>query len=426
MNTSHSPNINTVEPLRMPSEVAAAQAPRPSNKGSDKSFDSVYQDESTSLGAESSNKSPIINELDQSPANEKPGPNSQEGEVLEAGGQMPTLTHGMQEHIIGDDAEASPLLPVVESANDDRNFETEALHGIGIAFPAAVAQAKVGEMLPPSGKELPLESELSEQELLLGRSEDELGRQSLSTREDSRIRSSEHDEGIRAIDRLKLLGHNVLRVEPSSGETNLEFNLGKATADLQTDFLSLMPARPQNESAAMVSVGNVSTSTIAVTSAADAGVLQKLTAIAESTANTDVSAGARANSLDLSTALGDKVHWMRNAKIPTAELHLHPAELGSIEIKIVTEDQQTRVSFVASSASARDIIEESMPKLRDLLADSGLELDQSDTSHRERGDDSSQEDQRALTDSKSIDGEVSREIPVDQFPSQNGRIDHYV
>ncbi len=66
--------------------------------------------------------------------------------------------------------------------------------------------------------------------------------------------------------------------------------------------------------------------------------------------------------------------------IQEATLQLHPAELGRLQVSISTDGDQARVVFVADNAAARDAIEQSMPRLRELLAQSGLQLAHSDVS----------------------------------------------
>lgn len=63
-----------------------------------------------------------------------------------------------------------------------------------------------------------------------------------------------------------------------------------------------------------------------------------------------------------------------------ATLQLHPAELGRLQVSISTEGDQARVMFVADNAAAREAIEQSLPRLRELLAQSGLQLAHSDVS----------------------------------------------
>ncbi len=67
-----------------------------------------------------------------------------------------------------------------------------------------------------------------------------------------------------------------------------------------------------------------------------------------------------------------------------ANVQLHPAELGRLQLTISTDGDQARIVIVAETAAARDMIEQSMPRLRDMLEQSGLQLAQGDVSQRQR------------------------------------------
>ena len=73
-------------------------------------------------------------------------------------------------------------------------------------------------------------------------------------------------------------------------------------------------------------------------------------------------------------AVGQKIVWMVNDHTQVAELHLNPPELGPITVTLTITDDKTSAAFVSAHASARDAIETAMPKLRDMLADSGITL----------------------------------------------------
>lgn len=66
-----------------------------------------------------------------------------------------------------------------------------------------------------------------------------------------------------------------------------------------------------------------------------------------------------------------------------ARLQLHPAELGRLQVTVSTEGDQARLLFVAENSAAREAIEQSMPRLREMLEQSGLQLAQSDVGQRD-------------------------------------------
>ena len=75
-----------------------------------------------------------------------------------------------------------------------------------------------------------------------------------------------------------------------------------------------------------------------------------------------------------STELGQKVVWMVGEKQHVAELRINPPELGPLDIKLPIDDQQTTAVFTSPHASVRDALESALPRLREVLAESGIML----------------------------------------------------
>ena len=94
-----------------------------------------------------------------------------------------------------------------------------------------------------------------------------------------------------------------------------------------------------------------------------------------------------------------------------ATLQLHPADLGRLQVSITTDGDQARVLFVADSAAARDAIEQSMPRLREMLAQSGLQLSHSDVSGQFQGGADSQRDAPGLPRTAGADGLADGPVP---------------
>ena len=115
-----------------------------------------------------------------------------------------------------------------------------------------------------------------------------------------------------------------------------------------------------------------------------------------------------------------------------ATLQLHPADLGRLQVSITTEGDQARVLFVADSAAARDAIEQSLPRLREMLAQSGLQLAHSDVSSQSQGSGDSQRDavggSRQAAADDSGDGFLSGAAESASQPAAAGArlVDYYI
>ncbi|WP_417527206.1 flagellar hook-length control protein FliK [Marinomonas shanghaiensis] len=74
-----------------------------------------------------------------------------------------------------------------------------------------------------------------------------------------------------------------------------------------------------------------------------------------------------------------KVAWIARDGGHTAHIRLDPPELGSLTVKIsVDSDSNTQVSFVAATPQARDLLEGQMARLREMLAQQGMDLSRAD------------------------------------------------
>ncbi len=72
--------------------------------------------------------------------------------------------------------------------------------------------------------------------------------------------------------------------------------------------------------------------------------------------------------------LGDKLVWMASHRQQVAELHLNPPDLGPLKITLTLNHDQASAQFVSAHAAVREAIETALPRLREMLADSGITL----------------------------------------------------
>lgn len=72
--------------------------------------------------------------------------------------------------------------------------------------------------------------------------------------------------------------------------------------------------------------------------------------------------------------LAARIRWIVDRNLGEARLTLHPPELGALDIKISLVDDKTFVQVVSHHAAARDLIEQTLPRLREMLSAVGLEI----------------------------------------------------
>ncbi len=73
-------------------------------------------------------------------------------------------------------------------------------------------------------------------------------------------------------------------------------------------------------------------------------------------------------------ALGERLARLVQEGRHDARVKRHPAELGSIDIRLSVDGDSTRISLVSPNAAVRDALEHAVPRLRELLGSAGLDL----------------------------------------------------
>ena len=126
-----------------------------------------------------------------------------------------------------------------------------------------------------------------------------------------------------------------------------------------------------------------------VGSRGDVPVLNNLTTVQTTSLRTGALAGG---SVEISlpakepevfaTGLATYLRVLKTEGGTEARLQLSPIELGRLAITIQTEGDETRVSFVVENSQARSAVESSLPRLRDMLEQSGLSLSDAEVTEK--------------------------------------------
>lgn len=130
--------------------------------------------------------------------------------------------------------------------------------------------------------------------------------------------------------------------------------------------------------------------------------------------------------------LRERISVMFNTRTQAAEMRLDPPDLGRLTIRLNMNQEQASVSFQVSSPQAREALEQNFPRLRELLAEQGIQLadanvsEQQGQSRQQPGD----EDPGRHADTGYEMGETHDEAEVIelQIPTAvaTGRVDYFV
>ncbi|MGF1726724.1 flagellar hook-length control protein FliK [Photobacterium nomapromontoriensis] len=138
-------------------------------------------------------------------------------------------------------------------------------------------------------------------------------------------------------------------------------------------------------------------------------------------------------------ALADRMQMMMSKNLKHVDIRLDPPELGRLQIKLTVNNDQASVQFTVGNQQTRDLVEQAMPRLRELLHQQGLQLAQSSVhqdSSRQfagqsqqqggQGGDQSASRQGAASDQTSESADFHGVQPMDIWlnPAKNG-VDYY-
>lgn len=113
-------------------------------------------------------------------------------------------------------------------------------------------------------------------------------------------------------------------------------------------------------------------------------------------------------------AFSERVVWVTGQQVQTAQIHVEPPQLGPIEVRVSIVNDQANLLFTAPHGVARDAIQMSLPRLQEMLVDSGLTLGNVSVGAHTPGS-----DQGRYRDSPGASGSATREVGIDSSGRQS-------
>ena len=120
--------------------------------------------------------------------------------------------------------------------------------------------------------------------------------------------------------------------------------------------------------------------------------------------------------------VGDAVRWMADQKIAHAHIKVTPNDLGTVEIRLRLDGDRVHADFSSAQAGVRQALENSLPRLRDMLGQHGFQL-----AHADVGQQHTPPSQGAASPhgESSADTEALTETPRTVRMTARGLVDAY-
>lgn len=83
--------------------------------------------------------------------------------------------------------------------------------------------------------------------------------------------------------------------------------------------------------------------------------------------------------------VAEKVQMMMSKNLKNLDIRLDPPELGQMKIRMTMNNDVANVHFTVTNQQARDVIEQTLPRLREMLAQQGMQLADSSVQQQSTG-----------------------------------------
>ncbi len=109
---------------------------------------------------------------------------------------------------------------------------------------------------------------------------------------------------------------------------------------------------------------------------------------------------------DFEARFGAQLEWMADQKIGHARIRVTPHDLGPVEVRLHMDGDRIRAEFVSAQAETRQALEQGLPRLRDLLGESGFQLAHAGVGSGQAGRDGAPSSSPAQAGGEGPDGDV--------------------
>ena len=167
---------------------------------------------------------------------------------------------------------------------------------------------------------------------------------------------------------------NSARSAPSAGVAGAD---PRGAVAIQQPQLAPADAARHTEFRAPDAVqANVELQVQAASSQPLSGPVQQLTAALAQTMSSAAAdhIPARVGTTAWENQVGQKIVWMVAGEEQSATLTLNPPDLGPMQVVLSVTNDQASVAFTSAQPEVRQALEDAMPKLREMMSESGLSL----------------------------------------------------
>ena len=171
---------------------------------------------------------------------------------------------------------------------------------------------------------------------------------------------------------------NINTERPDAGGISATGQSVETTPSMPANFAAALQTLPPNDavpkhSAPAESNDNTANATSTVLPASVSAIPERKMEAAQPQARTDTLPGVVGDE-HWGEGLSQRVVWMVGQDIHAAKFQVDPPQLGPVEVKVTISNDQATVSFTAPHSATREAIQTALPRLQEMLLESGVSL----------------------------------------------------
>lgn len=124
---------------------------------------------------------------------------------------------------------------------------------------------------------------------------------------------------------------------------------------------------------------------------------------------------------DFAESIKEKVMVLVNQKLRQVDIRLDPPELGSMQVRVNLQNEVAAVSFVVQNQQAKEALEQHMPKLKDMLNESGVNVGDANVEQQKQGH---HEQGETMANNNADDAQVNDTTVSDQALPLHAMVNH--
>lgn len=122
--------------------------------------------------------------------------------------------------------------------------------------------------------------------------------------------------------------------------------------------------------------------------------------------------------------LAVRVQWMFKQALSTADIMMDPPEMGPLSVKVQQHNGETNILFQVSHAATKEMLDDSLPKLKAMLEQQGINLGEAQVKQEQQNSQNSKEseDKDAMVEQSGSDSELEGKDKIVSLETQTERL----